>query len=128
MEADPRETRRIVITTYDCAQKLRGYEQRFGMLICDESQRLKNPEAQRTLFFNDLVKRGTVRRLLFLSGTPTMSRPDELYMQVQLCIASRAFMRFGAASQSFPYLRARGRTFECLPRSQCPRWLPTAVL
>lgn len=114
MEADPQETRRIVITTYDCAQKLRGYEEFFGMLICDESQRLKNPEAQRTQFFNDLVKRGTVRRLIFLSGTPTMSRPVELYMQVQLRIASRTFARLSAALNS------------CRPQRR--RWLPRAVL
>ena len=41
-------TRRIVVTTYDLAQKLRGYEGHFGALIADESHALKNPTSKRT--------------------------------------------------------------------------------
>ena len=33
--------RHIVITSYDLAQKLQGYERHFGMIICDESHALK---------------------------------------------------------------------------------------
>lgn len=76
-------SRHIVIASYECAQKLRGYERHFGMLICDESHMLKSPVSKRTQFFTDLVvSRGTVRRLIFLTGTPVLSRPSELFTQV----------------------------------------------
>ncbi|BDA49699.1 probable SWI/SNF-related matrix-associated actin-dependent regulator [Coccomyxa sp. Obi] len=78
-------TRHIVIASYDCAQKLRGYERHFGMLICDESHMLKSPVSKRTQFFTDLViSRGTVRRLVFLTGTPVLSRPNELFTQIDM--------------------------------------------
>ncbi|CAL8464419.1 g3954 [Coccomyxa elongata] len=77
--------RHIVIASYDCAQKLRGYERHFGMLICDESHMLKSPVSKRTQFFTDLVvSRGSVRRLIFLTGTPVLSRPNELFTQINM--------------------------------------------
>ncbi len=41
----PPPRRQVLITTYDLAQKLRGYERHVGMLICDESHALKNRRA-----------------------------------------------------------------------------------
>ena len=38
----PPPQRMVLITTYDLAQKLRGFEKNFGFLICDESHALKN--------------------------------------------------------------------------------------
>lgn len=73
-----------MIASYECAQKLRGYERTFGMLICDESHMLKSPVSKRTQFFTDLVvSRGSVRRLIFLTGTPVLSRPNEVFTQVR---------------------------------------------
>jgi SNF2 family DNA or RNA helicase len=72
----------ILITSYDCAQKLRGYEKHFPTLICDESHLLKNITSNRTRFFMNLVQSGNVERLILLTGTPAMSRPIELYTQV----------------------------------------------
>ncbi len=75
--------RHIVITSYDLAQKLKGYERHFGMVICDESHALKNRLSQRTQFFRTLLGRNIAKRVLFLTGTPALSRPIELYTQVR---------------------------------------------
>ena len=83
LRQDP-PTRHIVITSYDLAQKLRGYERHFGMVICDESHALKNPASKRTQFFRALLGKGSAKRVLFLTGTPALSRPIELYTQVRL--------------------------------------------
>ena len=81
LSQDP-PSRHIVITSYDLAQKLRGYERHFGMVICDESHALKNPASKRTQFFRALLGRNTAKRVLFLTGTPALSRPIELFTQV----------------------------------------------
>ena len=82
---DPPE-RHIVITSYDLAQKLRTYERHFGVIICDESHALKNRESQRTQFFQHLFSRNIAKRVLFLTGTPALSRPIELFTQVRLAL------------------------------------------
>lgn len=71
----------IVITSYDLAQKLQGYERHFGMIICDESHALKTRTSNRTQFFRTLLGRKFAKRVLFLTGTPALSRPIELYTQ-----------------------------------------------
>ena len=74
--------RHIVVTTYDLAQKLRGYERHFRLVIADESHSLKNPATKRAQFFQRLLAPGgNVRCALFLTGTPAMSRPIELWTQ-----------------------------------------------
>ena len=75
--------RHIVITSYDLAQKLQGYERHFGMIICDESHALKTRTSNRTQFFRTLLARNIAKRVLFLTGTPALSRPIELYTQVR---------------------------------------------
>ena len=74
--------RHIVITSYDLAQKLQGYERHFGMIICDESHALKTRTSNRTQFFRTMLARNIAKRVLFLTGTPALSRPIELYTQV----------------------------------------------
>ena len=74
--------RHIVITSYDLAQKLRGYERHFGMIVCDESHALKTRTSNRTQFFRTMLARNIAKRVLFLTGTPALSRPIELYTQV----------------------------------------------
>lgn len=75
--------RHIVIASYDLAQKLNGYERHFGMVICDESHALKNRLANRTKFFRQLLAQNIAKRVLFLTGTPALSRPIELWTQVR---------------------------------------------
>lgn len=78
----------IVVTTCDLAQKLRGYERHFGCVIADESHMLKSRATKRAQFFMDLLAPlGSVRSALFLTGTPAMSRPIELWTQVSALLA-----------------------------------------
>ncbi|XP_008477957.1 SWI/SNF-related matrix-associated actin-dependent regulator of chromatin subfamily A-like protein 1 homolog, partial [Diaphorina citri] len=50
------------------------------MVIADESHFLKSPKANRTKAGVDLIK--SARRCILLSGTPALSRPIELYSQI----------------------------------------------
>ncbi|THD25197.1 SWI:SNF matrix associated [Fasciola hepatica] len=54
---------------------------RFGMVIMDESHFLKNIKAARTKAALQVVK--NAKRVILLSGTPAVSRPAELYPQIQ---------------------------------------------
>ena len=50
------------------------------MVIADESHYLKNMSAKRTLVIVPILK--NARRVLLLTGTPAVSRPCELYAQL----------------------------------------------
>lgn len=56
------------------------------VLIFDESHFLKGYKSQRTKVALELS--GNARRIILLSGTPALSRPIELYPQIQ-CLAVR---------------------------------------
>jgi len=57
----------------------------FDLLICDEIHQCKNPKAQRTkALFGDKEKPPIqAKRRVFLSGTPILNRPCELYTLVK---------------------------------------------
>jgi SWI/SNF-related matrix-associated actin-dependent regulator 1 of chromatin subfamily A len=63
----------------------------FDCIIFDESHYIKSPKAQRTRVAKALVK--GVPHLLFLSGTPFMNRPSELYTSLNM-IDPRGFNNF----------------------------------
>uniref|UniRef100_A0A182IXQ7 Uncharacterized protein n=1 Tax=Anopheles atroparvus TaxID=41427 RepID=A0A182IXQ7_ANOAO len=75
---------RVLISSYSlmerCGEKL--LERGFGMLIFDESHTLKNFKAKCTTVALALAKRA--RRIVLLSGTPALSRPVELFTQLQM--------------------------------------------
>lgn len=58
------------------------------MLIFDESHFLKGYKSQRTKVALELS--AEARRIILLSGTPALSRPIELYSQIQ-CLAVRGW-------------------------------------
>ncbi|KAK9866883.1 hypothetical protein WJX84_007577 [Apatococcus fuscideae] len=70
----------IVIISYDLVQKMEHLAKWFPFVICDESHALKGHTTNRTRFVVPLVKKA--RRALLLSGTPALSRPIELYPQI----------------------------------------------
>lgn len=73
----------ILIVNYDILNKVTLTTfYYFDLLICDESQALKNPKAKRTQIVKKIAKRAT-RRLL-LTGTPVLNRPKELLSQLQI--------------------------------------------
>lgn len=85
----------IVIINYDVLEQHRVMIDRrqFDLLIGDECQYAKNVDAKRTRALHGFVdKTGKrvvqaiqARRKVFLSGTPLMNRPKELWTLVQQC-------------------------------------------
>ncbi|XP_058824216.1 SWI/SNF-related matrix-associated actin-dependent regulator of chromatin subfamily A-like protein 1 [Topomyia yanbarensis] len=75
---------RILISSYalmeKCAEKL--LEQGFGFIIMDESHTLKNFKAKCTTVAQELARKA--KRVILLSGTPALSRPVELFTQLQM--------------------------------------------
>ncbi|EOD41448.1 hypothetical protein EMIHUDRAFT_60882, partial [Emiliania huxleyi CCMP1516] len=74
----------VVVISYDLAVR-RAAELRaagFGVAIADESHALKEPESQRSKALLPLL--GGVRRLVLVSGTPSPSRPAEIFTQAKL--------------------------------------------
>ena len=54
----------------------------YNMLICDESHYVKNRKAKRTEAVAKISKR--TPRLLFMTGTPALNRPIELFAQLNM--------------------------------------------
>lgn len=78
----PHEQRLVTVVSYDLLQRHAAlfHRAQYGMVILDESHYVKNAQALRTTAALPLVQRA--RRALLLSGTPALSRPAELYTQV----------------------------------------------
>eukprot|EP00039_Didymoeca_costata_P010504 m.141447 g.141447 ORF g.141447 m.141447 type:complete len:701 (-) comp14851_c0_seq3:3-2105(-) len=79
-----RPNRLICIISYDLATKMAADLARFKVVIVDECHYLKNPESQRTKSLVPLVK--AAKRAVMLSGTPALSRPMELFMQLHALV------------------------------------------
>ena len=71
----------FTIVSYNLALKLSDSLQRrgYGVLIADESHKLKNGDAQQTKAILPMI--AAARHAVLLSGTPTTSRPIELWTQ-----------------------------------------------
>ncbi|CAM9597424.1 unnamed protein product, partial [Ectocarpus sp. 13 AM-2016] len=67
----------------------------FGVVVCDECHYLKNQRAARTRAIVPLATKA--RRAILLSGTPALSRPSELFTQLNLLSAATwaSFRDFG---------------------------------
>ncbi|KAK6627944.1 hypothetical protein RUM44_010426 [Polyplax serrata] len=90
---DPMLHTDIIITSYDlmknCGDKIE--KKRFGMIIFDESHLLKSSKSARTKVALQLCKLSS--KIILLSGTPALSRPQELYSQIS-AIDSYTFPNF----------------------------------
>ena len=64
-------------------------------LVSDESHRLKNPKAQRTVTFKNLAK--FCMRVWLLTGTPMLNKPQELWDV--LSVANLAIRTFGSYTE-----------------------------
>ncbi|KAI9098589.1 P-loop containing nucleoside triphosphate hydrolase protein [Phlyctochytrium arcticum] len=78
----------FVLCSYDLASKPEMVEQfrnrEFGIVVADESHYLKSRIAKRTQSLLPLLQKSP--RALLLSGTPALSRPVELYTQIDALI------------------------------------------
>ena len=72
----------VVIINYDIVAKHKElFSATWDIVIFDESHYLKNPKAQRTIAAIGKGKKGGIptKRRIFLSGTPLLNRPVELW-------------------------------------------------
>ncbi|KAL3135100.1 hypothetical protein ABBQ32_008044 [Trebouxia sp. C0010 RCD-2024] len=74
----------IVIISYDLVQKMQDYVNHFGVVVCDESHALKTHSAKRTQFIWPLVQKA--KRAILITGTPALSRPIELFPQIDMLV------------------------------------------
>lgn len=83
---------KIVITSYDLLVRAVDTFERytFGFIILDESHVLKSIKTARYIAAQRVTSRA--RHVVLLSGTPALSRPIELYSQINLIIPR--FMRY----------------------------------
>ena len=82
---------KIVIISYDLLLKIKpNTGTSFKSIILDESHYIKNDAAQRTKSALKLIK--SCKRVILLSGTPALSRPMELFTQLQ-AVDSKTFSR-----------------------------------
>lgn len=79
-EADKWLTRRIgfEVINYDRLKQI-APDEPYDLLVADEAQYLKNPAAKRTKLFFAIP----AKRTLFLTGTPILNRPIELFTMLQ---------------------------------------------
>ncbi|RNF26493.1 putative DNA helicase, partial [Trypanosoma conorhini] len=70
-----------VIVPYSSLKCLGTLSVKFQVVILDESHYIKTVDSKRTMAALGLCR--SARRVLLLSGTPTLSRPIELYPQLQ---------------------------------------------
>ncbi len=79
-----RNLTRVTVMSYDILTRFRAELKAdpppFGCVVCDESHYVKNFQAARTKALLPLLRRA--RRVLMLTGTPALSRPIELYTQI----------------------------------------------
>jgi SWI/SNF-related matrix-associated actin-dependent regulator 1 of chromatin subfamily A len=83
----------INVISYDMAVRLVELinKRKFKVIIADESHSFRNREAKRTKVIVPVLKKAI--RAILLSGTPALSRPVELYNQVQ-AVNPKLFPKF----------------------------------
>jgi hypothetical protein len=69
----------VVIVAYSSVKCVEGDPQ-YRVVIMDESHLIKSPDARRSIAAVEIGSKAT--RVVLLSGTPSMSRPAELYTQL----------------------------------------------
>ncbi|KAH8283549.1 hypothetical protein KR018_005573 [Drosophila ironensis] len=85
----------VLITSYNMMERHMDklLQRRYGFIIFDESHTLKNGKAKCTAVAKRLTDQA--RRVILLSGTPALSRPLELFTQLQLIDSKfMSFMEF----------------------------------
>ena len=88
------EGRMYNIVPYSLCVKLKDRlrERRYKVIVADESHFLKDRRAQRTQAVMPLMKDGAASRVICLTGTPALSRPIELFSQLE-ALVPRIFFR-----------------------------------
>ena len=90
----------FAIVPYSLVGKMQGKlaARNFQVVVCDESHFIKDAKAQRTKAVVPLLK--AARRAICLTGTPALSRPVELYSQVE-ALRPNVFTKFTEFAQRY---------------------------
>lgn len=75
---------KIIIISYDMLPRENCLvaKKEFNMLMCDESHYIKNRKAKRTEAVVKISRKA--KRILFMTGTPALNRPIELFAQMNM--------------------------------------------
>jgi SWI/SNF-related matrix-associated actin-dependent regulator 1 of chromatin subfamily A len=82
----PRKEAKIVIVPYILLEPNEHLRQRtvdkgpYKVVICDESHYMKDPSSKRSKAVQKILK--TAKRIVLLSGTPSMNNAEEMYAQI----------------------------------------------
>lgn len=81
---DTLEAPRVLITSYTLMEKseINLIRMQFKVIIMDESHTVKSHKAKCTIVAGKLCK--VAKRVILLSGTPALSRPKELFTQIEM--------------------------------------------
>ena len=86
---------RVVIISYNLVTPMKDHLDAVGfeVVVADECHYLKNPGARRTKAILPMLQKA--RRAVLLSGTPALSRPGELFSQLN-ALDPRAWPEYSA--------------------------------
>jgi len=110
---------RINIISYELATKnADDLEQRkFKCIIADESHYLKNYKTERVKNIRKVLRNAT--RVILITGTPALSRPIELYPQIDLMMSNQHWLSYDDFSKR--YCEAKETSFGIDRRGSCNR-------
>lgn len=92
----------VLITSYNMMERHMDklLQRKYGFIIFDESHTLKNGKAKCTAVAKRLTDQA--KRVILLSGTPALSRPLELFTQLQMVDSKfMSFMEFSKKIHNF---------------------------
>jgi SWI/SNF-related matrix-associated actin-dependent regulator 1 of chromatin subfamily A len=92
----------IYIINYDILHRIPEENYQYNLIIVDECHYIKNPKARRSKLVKSITKTSVKRggKVLFLTGTPIVNRPIELYPILELAAPS-AFGNFWSYAKRY---------------------------
>lgn len=86
---EPFKSNRFLFVNFDILNSWQPWISHYlrpSALIIDESQNVKGVKSQRTREIHNISRLSTVKKRLFLTGTPILNRPQELWPQLQAIV------------------------------------------
>jgi len=92
----------IYIINYDILHRIPEENYQYNLIIVDECHYIKNPKTKRSKFVKSIVKSSIEQggKVLFLTGTPIVNRPIELYPILEMAAPS-AFGNFWSYAKRY---------------------------
>lgn len=92
----------IYIINYDILHRIPEENYQYNLIIVDECHYIKNPKAKRSKLVKSITKTSVKQggKVLFLTGTPIVNRPIELYPILELAAPS-AFGNFWSYAKRY---------------------------